>query len=120
MKKFISISAHILAFSIISTERKVIPADGDKLESAENVTKEVEVVMGKGDMKDLPEDNDHVKSLILKGHLRAATAEEIAAEATNIGTGATAQTQNTVTSPGTDEQGSSTTTDNGTAKVKSK
>ena len=89
MKTYKSLSPEILAFTVShlvkGTRKVMVPNEVEgqpDVEKDEEVTetKTINVAMSQGAEADLPEDNEHVKGLVIKGHLRELTKEELEAK----------------------------------------
>jgi hypothetical protein len=88
MKKYISLSAEILAFTYIVKEAtsKRIEITPSGIEGRPDIEKEVDVItdveysvaLSQGNVTSLPEDNDHVKGLVIKGLIRELIEDETA------------------------------------------
>ncbi len=89
MKTYRSLSPEILAFTVThkvkGTRKVMVPneeegqPDVEKDEEVEE-TKTISVALSQGNDAELPEDNEYVKGLVIKGHLRQLSAEEVAAK----------------------------------------
>jgi len=73
MKKYISNSLNLLAISFQIKDLQNVAAEGEE-EDIQEVTITKEVVMSKGTVAELPEDNERVKDLLIKGHIKVYTA----------------------------------------------
>ncbi len=89
MKTYRSLSPEILAFTatykVKGTRQVTVPSmeeGGEPTVKDEEVEEEktVTVAMSQGTEADLPEENEHVKGLVIKGHLHELTNEELDAK----------------------------------------